>query len=167
MHSIVCIDGNFEHKRSRTAGKGDQPLVQPQSFFVPEDVVANMKHEVESKRATRLPNPLEDDDDAILPGLHLQNHVFQGCTDRFFAAKESNKKAESSIFSDTGLTALVCRHDRVIFMINLHDAGEKQYNALAIIKQLFAELPEVWNVGVLYDVGCQLDKSIAKVWFSI
>ncbi len=90
----------------------------------------------------------------------------QGCTDRFFAAKESNRKADSSVFSDTGLMALVCHHDRIIFMVNLHDAGEKQYNALAIIKQLFIELPPVWNVGILYDIGCQLHKSIKKVCFT-
>jgi hypothetical protein len=163
MHCILCIDGNFEHKRCRNAGKCDQPLAERHSFFIPEDVVANMAKEVESKRGTRSHNPLEDDEDAVLAGLHLPNHVFNGCTDRFFAAKESNKKADSSAFSDTGLMALVCRHDRVIFMVNLHDAGEKQYTALAMIKQLFVELPAVWNVGILYDIGCQLHKSVTKV----
>jgi Kyakuja-Dileera-Zisupton transposase len=138
-------------------------LAEPHSFFIPEDVVAAMEKEVESKRGTRAHHPLEDEDDAILPGLQLPNHVFEGCTDRFFAAKESNRKADSSEFSDTGLMALVCRHDRVIFMVNLRDAGEKQYPALAIIKQLFMGLPDVWNVGILYDIGCQLHKSITKV----
>ena len=103
------------------------------------------------------------DKDAVLPGLQLPNHVFDGCSGHFFAAKESNKKADSSVFSDTGLMALVCRHDRIIFMVNLHDAGEKQYTVLAMIKQVFLELPKVWNVGILYDIGCQLHKSITKV----
>jgi hypothetical protein len=137
--------------------------VEPHSFFIPENVVADMREEVESKRGTRSHYPPEDDEDAILPGLQLPNHVFDGCTDRFFAAKESNKKADSSAFSDTGLMALVCRHDRVISMVNLRDAGEKQYTALAMIKQLFIELPDVWNVGILYDIGCQLHRSVTKV----
>jgi hypothetical protein len=163
MHCILCIDGNFEHKRCCHAGKGDQPLGEPCSFFIPEVAVADMAQEVENKRHSCSDHPLADDQDAVLPGLQLPNHVFDGCNDSFFAAKESNRKADSSTFSDTGLMALVCRHDRVIFMVNLHDAGEKQHNALALIKQLFLELPEVWNVGILYDIGCQLHKSITKV----
>ena len=166
VHCILCLDGNFEHKRSRHAGKGDQPLVEPDSFFVPEHVVADMEKEVDNKRHARSCHLLEDGEDSVLPGLQLPNHVFDGCTERFFAAKESNRKADSSAFSDTGLMALVCRHDRVIFMANLHDAGEKQYPALAIINQLFMELPDVWNVGILYDIGCQLHKSIRKVHFT-
>lgn len=163
VHCILCLDGNFEHKRCRHAGKADQPLAEPHSFFIPEDVAADMAREVESKRGARSHHPLADDEDAVLPGLQLPNHVFEGCSGRFFAAKESNQKADSSTFSDTGLMALVCRHDRVISMVNLHDAGEKQYTALAMIKQLFAELPNVWDVGILYDIGCQLHKSITKV----
>src|SRR5260370_6295234 len=91
-------------------------------IFIPEDVVAVMEREVESKRGAHSHHALEDDQDAVLPGLQLPNHVFEGCTDRFFAAKESNRKADSSVFSDTGLMALVCHHDRIIFMVNLHDA---------------------------------------------
>ncbi len=128
VHCILCLDGNFAHKRCGHAGKGDQLLAEPHSFFIPEDVVADMEREVESKRGAHSHHPLEDDQE--------------------------------------GLMALVCHHDRIIFMVNLHDAGEKQYNALAIIKQLFIELPPVWNVGILYDIGCQLHKSIKKVCFT-
>ena len=106
-----------------------------------------------------------DHGDAVIPGLQLANHIYDGCTDRFIAADESKPKAEASIFSDTGLMALTCRHDHVISLVNLHDAGEKQYNAIALIEQLFRELPEDWNVGILYDIGCQLDRSIKKVYF--
>jgi hypothetical protein len=154
------MDGNLQHKRSCSAGRGDQPLEEWQSFFVPEDIVATMEKEVNNKRQV---HPLADDQDAVLPGLELQNHIFEGCTDRFKAAKGSYEKAESPIFSDTGLMSLTCRHDRVIFMVNLHDAGERQYNALALIEQLFLELPAFWNVGILYDIGCQLHRSITKV----
>jgi hypothetical protein len=50
---------------------------------------------------------------------------------RFFAADEDNKKAETSVFSDTGLMAMVCRHDQVLFMANLRESGEKRYYPLA------------------------------------
>lgn len=163
MHSMLCMDGNLQQKRCCSAGRGDQPLEERQSFFVPEDIVAMMEKEVNNKRQARPHHPLEDDQDAVLPGLELQNHIFDGCTDRFKAAKGSYEKAESPIFSDTGLMSLTCRHDRVIFMVNLHDAGERQYNALALIQQLFLELPAIWNIGILYDIGCQLHRSMTKV----
>jgi Kyakuja-Dileera-Zisupton transposase len=159
------MDANFENKRCHCSGKSDQPLWEPHSFFVPEDVVSSMQKIVEMKRGSHAVQALEDDSDTVLPGLQLQNHVFDGCSNSFVAAKESNQKASSSIFADTGLMALTCRHDRVISMVNLRDAGEKQYNALALLQQLFEELPENWNVGMLYDIGCQLHKSITKVWY--
>ncbi|KAF8295712.1 hypothetical protein DL93DRAFT_2068359 [Clavulina sp. PMI_390] len=95
----------------------------------------------------------------------VQNQIYGACRDRFYAANESNQKAASSVFADTGLMAMTCRHDNVIAMVNLTDAGEKQFNALVLIEYLFSQLPPTWCVGVLYDIGCQLDKSIHKHGF--
>ena len=67
MHCLLCIDGNFAHKRCRHAGKGDQPLGESCSFFIPEDVVADMAQEVENKRHARSNHPLADDQDAGHP----------------------------------------------------------------------------------------------------
>lgn len=105
----------------------------------------------------------KNDADAILTGLFATNDTYDTCSSRFVAAKENVAKAEPSIFPDTGLMAAVCRHERIIFVANLQDAGEKQYNALALLQQLFLELPPTWKVGVLYDIGCQLHHSIVKV----
>ena len=162
MHCILCLDGSFEQKRCNCAGSGDQPIPTTQCFFIPESRVTEMREYVEKQRNIKTANQM-DDEDTIIPGLPMANHIFDSCTSRFVAAKETNKKAEASIFSDTGLMALTCRHDRVLFMVNLRDAGEKQYNVLALLKQLFLELPSDWHVGVLYDIGCQLHKSIKKV----
>lgn len=166
MHSIVCLDGNFEHKRARNAGKSDQPLIEPQSFFLPNHTVAQMEKEVSAKRQKRPRHPMQDDSDSILPGLKLQNHVFDGCSDRFYAANESNRKADASYYVDTGLMAMTCRHDRLVYMVNMHDSGEKQHYAFALIKQLFDELPKVWDIGILYDIGCQIHKSVQKVFLT-
>lgn len=103
------------------------------------------------------------DPDATLPGLAIPEHIYSGCGKRFFAANEDNKKGETGVFSDTGLMAMVCRHDRVLFMANLRDAGERRYYALALLKRLFQELPASWTAGVLYDIGCQLHRTITKV----
>ena len=42
-------------------------------------------------------------------------------------------------------------------------AGERQYYALALIKVLFRHLPNNWTIGLLYDVACQLERSMRKV----
>ncbi|KAF8306190.1 hypothetical protein DL93DRAFT_2065649 [Clavulina sp. PMI_390] len=95
----------------------------------------------------------------------VQNQVYGACRDRFLAANESNQKAEASVFADTGLMAMTCRHDKVIAMVNLTDPGERQFNALALVKHIFSQLPPTWRIGMLYDIGCQLDKSIQKHGF--
>jgi hypothetical protein len=98
-----------------------------------------------------------------MPGLFMPNYIYNYCSTRFLAAGELNKKAEASVFEDTGLMALVCRHDRPLFMVTLQDPGERQYNAVALVKRLFKELPPQWCVGLLYDIGCQIHQSIIKV----
>jgi hypothetical protein len=158
------MDANFEQKRCRNAG-GDTVLPPySQSFFISPDEVKEMRENVDKARggAKKDEEEEEDDENEQLPGLQLPNYVYDSCTSRFLAAKDGNQKAEKSIFADTGLMALICRHDRILFMVNLQDPGERQYNALALIKRLFRELPSDWQLGILYDIGCQLHKSIVK-----
>lgn len=124
-----------------------------------------MQAGVEHQRGSKASEPSSSSADAVIPGLQLPNHVFDGCGECFIAADENKKKAESSLYSNTGLMALTCCHDRVLFMVNLQDAGEKQYNALALIQALFDELPLQWKTGILYDIGCQLHKSVLKACF--
>ena len=72
-----------------------------------------MREYVEKQRNIKTANQM-DDEDTIIPGLPMANHIFDSCTSHFVAAKETNKKAEASIFSDTGLMALTCHHDHVL-----------------------------------------------------
>lgn len=74
-------------------------------------------------------------------------------------------QASTRFFSDTGLMALLCRHDRVIHLVNMTSAGEKHHYALALIKALFSQLPEDFRVGILYDIACQLERSCRKWGF--
>jgi hypothetical protein len=97
----------------------------------------------------------------------MPDHIYNSCSSKFVAAGELNKKGEASVFEDTGLMALVCRHDRPLFAVTLKDPGERQYNALALVTKLFKELPPSWRVGLLYDIGCQIHSSIVKVSFPL
>ena len=146
----------------------NQPVPGAFSYFLSPDEVAAAKWSTEQamgKKRCPFANDEATDPNAILPGLSLPEHIYSRCEKRFFAADKDNKKVETSVFSDTGLMAMVCQHDRVLFMANLRDPGEKRYYALALLKWLFQELPASWTAGVLYDIGCQLHQMITKVCF--
>jgi Kyakuja-Dileera-Zisupton transposase len=163
---LLCLDGNFDQRRLKHAGSGDQPVPGAFTYFLSADEVAAAKRSTEQAMGKKK-KPFADEDttdpDSTLPGLGLPEHIYSGCKKRFFAADEDNKKGETSVFSDTGLMAMVCRHDRVLFVANLRDSGEKRYYALALLKRLFQELPASWTAGILYDIGCQLHQTITKV----
>jgi len=165
---LLCLDGNFDQRRLKHAGSGDQPVPGAFTYFLPAEEVAATKQSTErvmGKKKGLFADDDGTDPDATLPGLGLPEHIYSGCKKRFFAADEDNKKGETSVFSDTGLMAMVCCHDRVLFVANLRDSGEKRYYALALLKRLFQELPVSWTAGVLYDIGCQLHRTITKVCF--
>ncbi|KAI5988240.1 hypothetical protein F5J12DRAFT_907708 [Pisolithus orientalis] len=81
------------------------------------------------------------------------------------AADERLQKASTQFFSDTGVMALLCHHDHVIYLANMTSAGERQHYALALIKSLFGHLPYNFHIGLLYDIGCQLEQSCRKWGF--
>ncbi|KAG1797811.1 uncharacterized protein HD556DRAFT_1431034 [Suillus plorans] len=60
--------------------------------------------------------------------------------------------------------ALLCRHDRVLWVANLTSTGEKQHYALALLDRLFKHLPTQMTIGLLYDIGCQLEWSCRKFY---
>ncbi|PLW23759.1 hypothetical protein PCANC_28644 [Puccinia coronata f. sp. avenae] len=53
-----------------------------------------------------------------------------------------------------------CRHDSVIYLANIHCTGKNRALPLSIIKRLLENIDSDWPVGVLYDLGCSLDKYI-------
>jgi hypothetical protein len=75
------------------------------------------------------------------------------------AADERKQKTSMEQFDDTGLMALVCRHDVPLFLANIDTPGEQQKYAVALLEELFSHLPDNATVSALYDVGCQLDRS--------
>ncbi|KAG2030262.1 hypothetical protein BDR03DRAFT_936700 [Suillus americanus] len=70
--------------------------------------------------------------------------------------------ASTCFFTDTGLMALLCRHNCVLWVVNLTSAGEKQHYALALLDRLSKHLPAQMMIGLLYDIGCQLKRSCRK-----
>ncbi|KAG6805647.1 hypothetical protein H0H92_014612, partial [Tricholoma furcatifolium] len=61
--------------------------------------------------------------------------------------------------------ALLCRHDVVLFIANMRSMGEKQHYVVVLVETLFQHLPLSFTIGLLYDIGCQLERSCVKWGF--
>jgi len=99
------------------------------------------------------------------PGIRVPTTVLNECNDSFVAANDKRVKASTQFFSDTALMAMLCRHDRVLWLVNMTSAGEKQYYVLSLIQKLFEHIPATMRIGLLYDIGCQLHRSCMKFNF--
>ncbi|KAG0698489.1 hypothetical protein DFH29DRAFT_983874 [Suillus ampliporus] len=164
---IVCIDVCFTQKRSTNpcGATGSDPPNPTSSFFLltadvnaMEDFVQRCHGEGRQARASRA----EPDEDCYEEGMRVPVSVLNGCGDSFIAADKKREKASTRFFTDTGLMALLCRYDHVLWVVNLTSAGEKQHYALALLDRLFKHLPAQMTIGLLYDIGCQLEWSCRK-----
>jgi len=157
--------------RCAKAGSSDPGVGGPWTVFLSEEAVNSAQKLVEQYRSKagsqRSKQKTKKDglnkEDTTEPGLPFPISVFDECERSFVAANENQSKVASGIFSDTGLMALICWHDHVLYMVNMTSSGEKQFYAIALLQALFGELPQWWKMGILYDISCQLDRSMKKV----
>lgn len=153
---IVCLDANFSQKRRKCA-ESDPPLTTMDSRFVPAADVDAMERELAEKRKGPPKRRRRG------TSARVADEVLDECEQSFIAAQETVTKASKNYYADTGLMALLCRHDRVLYIANMTTPGERQHYALALLRQLAKDLPQDWRLGVLYDIGCQLSRSLEKV----
>ncbi|KAF7970090.1 hypothetical protein HWV62_25014 [Athelia sp. TMB] len=165
---IVSIDACFTQKRNKYgkyAGHRDGHRAHHDTCFLPEADVAVMEADVaaaRSRRSRNPPPPPPDDQDNVEFGMGVPTSVLNDCNDSFIAADEKREKASTQHFADTGLMSLICRHDRLLFVVNMTHCGERQHYGLALIRALFSHIPQSMTVGILYDIGCQLKRSMLK-----
>lgn len=168
---IVCLDACFTQKRNKTKGKSsdrDPPHHHPNTVFLPEAEVKAMEEYVENVRSRGIchtDRTQGSEEDGFEMGMQVPRSVLNDCNNSFVSADEKRQKASIRYFSDTGLMSLLCRHDRVLWVVNMTSTGEKQHYALALIQRLFDHLPPNMTVGILYDIGCQLHRSCEKWGF--
>jgi hypothetical protein len=118
-------------------------------------------------RGTKCKKP-KGDEDGYEDGMCIPVSTLDACREFFLAADEKQEKASTCIFADMGIMALLCRHDCVLWLVNMTSAGEKQYYALVLIKKLFEHLSPTMTIGILYDIACQLKQGILScIVFSI
>jgi len=156
--AIVCVDANFSQRR-RHSRHPDPVDPHPDTHFLPVKDVESMKRVVEHA----MPSGSRSNAGSW---ARLPDDTLDDCKKAFTAAQGHIVKSNSAIFADTALMALLCRHDRPLLLVNMTSAGEQQYYALALIKALFRHLPNNWVIGLLYDVACQLERSMRKVCVS-
>jgi hypothetical protein len=167
---LGCIDACFSQKRGKDAENShshDEPKYHPDTAFLSEEEVRAMEQHVNEARATHAtthPQP-HNDVDGYEEGMKVPISVLNDCGESFKAADEKREKASTQFFSDTGLMALLCRHDRVLWLVNMTHAGERQHYALALLRRLFDNIPSDMTVGLLYDVACHLERSCLKWGF--
>ncbi|KAJ7431665.1 hypothetical protein B0H11DRAFT_1749743 [Mycena galericulata] len=175
----VCVDACFTQKKNKSAP--DPPKHHPGTHFVGEDVSDRMETYVDAVRESRtskrqrkraradenvaVVNSDDEEDGYEHSELPLPRSVLRSCEASFKAADEKRAKASTKLHDDTGLMALLCRHDRVLWVVNMHSAGEKQFYVLLLIETLFQHLPLTTTVGLLYDIACQLERSARKWGF--
>jgi hypothetical protein len=168
---VVALDACFTQKRGKNLNNPnhrDYPRHHHESAFLSEAEVKAMEEYVAAQRATkatRTTHPRNDREDGFEDGMKVPISVLNDCGDSFKAADEKREKASTQFFADTGLMALLCRHDRVLWLVNMTHAGERQHYALALIRRLFQHIPSHMTVGLLYDIGCQLHRSCLKWGF--
>ncbi|KAL0571162.1 hypothetical protein V5O48_010801 [Marasmius crinis-equi] len=169
FNAIVCIDACFTQKHNR--GMGQDPLkTHPESVFMSEEEVKAMEDTVESirprqgrgGRAGVEVEDVEEEEDGYEGSMKVPRSTLDGCEASFTAADERREKASTKFFDCTALMALLCRHDRVLWIANMTSAGERQHYVLALLEKLFQHLPNWFRIGLLYDIGCQLHRSCVK-----
>ncbi|KAJ8487070.1 hypothetical protein ONZ45_g14459 [Pleurotus djamor] len=138
---IVCIDACFTQKR-RPSEK-DPVLRHPRSVFIPDAITCSMEAYVNNIRGTHQPTTQlgDNEEDTRDERLPISNAVLAGCEKSFTAADDSRQKSSSQFFDSTALMGLLCRHDRVLWLVNMTSAGEKQHYAFTLIETLFQHIP--------------------------
>ncbi|KAI6010248.1 hypothetical protein BKA83DRAFT_4467559 [Pisolithus microcarpus] len=167
----LCFGGNLQ--RAKT-DQDDLDCINPaacdppnptNTVFIPDSEVKAMEDFIEKQRSCSSNHhslAQTQQEDRFEDGMRVPISVLDGCGDSFHAADEKCQKASTCFFADTGLMALLCPHDHVLWLVNMTSAGEKQHYALVLVKNLFEHLASNMTVGLLYDIGCQLEHSCHK-----
>ncbi|KZT21004.1 hypothetical protein NEOLEDRAFT_1158394 [Neolentinus lepideus HHB14362 ss-1] len=122
----VAVDGNFSQCHLRSAG--DSPSFYKPEYFIPKEEVNAMGTHIVSQRK-KPPNK------AYIP--KVPDEAVDMCECGHDAADEHKVKTNKDIFDDTGVMALVCKHNIPLFLANIDTPGEQQKYALTLINCLF------------------------------
>ncbi|OJT12711.1 hypothetical protein TRAPUB_10739 [Trametes pubescens] len=144
----VALDATFSQRHNISAG--ESPWFYEPKFFLSKEEVDAVGIRITAARK----KPAHKHDSQV-PEAALDQ-----CEKSYQAADEKKEKTHGTKFDDTGLMALVCRHDIVLFLANVDTPGEQQKYGIALLERLFQHVPAEATVAAFYDIGCVLDRSI-------
>ncbi len=135
---VVCLDGNFQHKRLRSrASKAAEPSELDSHIMLPD-----IKTRTARGRRSR---QVEDS---------------AGCSS-VFKADQNQKK--SAFFDETGLMLAVCRHDIPLRSVNIVRSGENYDYPIALLKSVMSDPACPDRIVVAYDVSCKFKSFACRV----
>ncbi|KAF7343619.1 hypothetical protein MSAN_01982500 [Mycena sanguinolenta] len=111
----------------RKKGGRDLLRTHPGTHFVPEETAEKMDEHVDGVRPAKNSQAkqarVEDEADGFEGDMKVPRSVLDECKSSFKAADEKREKASTQFFDDTGIMALLCRHDRVLWLVNMRTPG--------------------------------------------
>ncbi|KAE8238905.1 hypothetical protein A4X13_0g8330 [Tilletia indica] len=133
---IVCLDGNFQHKRIRCNDAVKQMPKSPTFFLSPRQL-----------RAAR--ERFEDP--------NISEGPRTGCSSEVRAAIDGTVKTTKVDFDIGGVVGMTCRHGSPLVLVDVDSSGEKHYYAYALIEALLDACSiRLSSLGICYDIGCKL-----------
>ncbi|OAV86558.1 hypothetical protein PTTG_03307 [Puccinia triticina 1-1 BBBD Race 1] len=139
---VVCLDGNFQHRHHSNASRNHEQLRTPRIFLQQTDVD-------KAKELIREKEMLDNTPEQV-----------DRCAESHKAADDKRNESTWKGCDDTGLMGCCCRHDSAIYLANIHKSGEQRCFPLALIQRLLSVVEPNRPVGILYDIGCSMDKFI-------
>ncbi|KAA1125333.1 hypothetical protein PGTUg99_006968 [Puccinia graminis f. sp. tritici] len=121
---IVALDGNFQHRHQKLAGRNHIPLVTPEIFVQPSDL-DDMKTYISNQER-----------------LNKVRKKADRCADSHKAADDTRNETTWKSCDDTGLMGSCCRHDSVIYLANIHGTGENRALPLTILKRILGNIEQ-------------------------
>ncbi|KAA1080941.1 hypothetical protein PGT21_025947 [Puccinia graminis f. sp. tritici] len=146
---IVCLDGNFQHRHHSKASR-DYERIHTPSLFISQSEVDAMTAKIRDIELRKKPQNKKD-----------------RCTEAHKAADDKRNESSWKGCDDTGLMGCCCRHDAAIYVANINKSGEQRCFPMALLNKIINNVESDRHVGILYDIGCSLDKFMtlpASVW---
>ncbi|KAF8321016.1 uncharacterized protein EI90DRAFT_2848299, partial [Cantharellus anzutake] len=155
---IVAMDGNMQHKQYMFVG-GEMilPWNETCTFLTDAEIEEAARHISDARAASR------GCSEVSRPSSLVPDGAIDECEESHRATKRGKQSAsKTDTFRSKGLMATVCRHDIPLFLCDVRTLGEQQHFSIAMLLALSRQLPSNATIGLMYDVGCVLDRSIAK-----
>ncbi|OAV93626.1 hypothetical protein PTTG_27282 [Puccinia triticina 1-1 BBBD Race 1] len=144
---ILAMDGNYQQRHYAHASK-DSPFNNqyPPIFLQPSKISSS----------TTLCEETE---------VHVAG-IDDPCAQSHKVANDTRDATKWEKCDDSGIFGSACRHDVPLLYANIYKTGEKLYYPVLLLRRILTDFPES-KIGILYDIGCQLETHIKKRQFFV